>query len=118
MPDNLLTPQRVEARLYELSKQIDEQHAALFDAENNYYRIKAEYELELAKARLSFSGTAQKLTVGEKADMALVAVQDLHMRMSAAEALVRATRANAQRLRTQVDIARSLGTSVRSSMEL
>ena len=38
--------------------------------------------------------------------------------MATAEALVRASRANAQRIRTQVDIARSIGTSVRTSMDI
>jgi hypothetical protein len=34
------------------------------------------------------------------------------------EAVVKATRANMQRIKTQIDIARSVGTSVRSSMEI
>ena len=38
--------------------------------------------------------------------------------MATAEAIVRAARSNASRIRTQVDIARSVGTSVRTSMEL
>jgi hypothetical protein len=40
------------------------------------------------------------------------------MKMAVAEAVVRAARSNASRIRTQVDIARSVGTSVRTSMEL
>jgi len=50
--------------------------------------------------------------------MALVSAEDLHLQMSIAEAMVRAARSNAARIRTQVDIARSVGTSVRTSMEL
>jgi hypothetical protein len=38
--------------------------------------------------------------------------------LNSAEATVKAARANAQRIRTQVDIARSIGTSVRASLEM
>jgi hypothetical protein len=37
--------------------------------------------------------------------------------MATVEAMVKASRANAARLKTQVDIARSIGTSVRTSMD-
>ena len=86
---------------------------------HQYFTIKARYELALAHARLSLAGSKDiKLTVGERADMALVSTEDLHMKMATAEALVRASRANASRIRVQVDIARSIGTSVRTSMDL
>jgi hypothetical protein len=42
----------------------------------------------------------------------------LHMQIAIAEASVKAARANATRIKTQVEIARSIGTSVRTSMDL
>jgi hypothetical protein len=39
-------------------------------------------------------------------------------RLNTSEAIVRAARANAQRLRTQIDIARSVGTAVRAAMDM
>ena len=118
MSNQIVTPAMIEARLKDLSKQVDDTHKELADAEKLYFETKAKYEISLAQARLSLSGKMQKITVGDKADMALVATQDLHMQMATAEAIVRAARGNAQRVRTQVDIARSIGTSVRTSMEL
>jgi hypothetical protein len=114
----IVTPAMIEARLKDLSKEVDNSHTELANAEKVYFETKAKYEIASAQARLSLSGKAQKITVGDKADMALLATQELHLQMATAEALVRAARGNAQRVRTQVDIARSIGTSVRVSMEL
>ena len=116
---SVVTPQQIEQRLKDLSREVDQSHKDLADAEANYFKTKAAYELALAHARLSLAGNREaKLTVSDKADMALVSTEDLHMKMAAAEAVVRAARANASRIRTQVDIARSIGTSVRTSMDL
>lgn len=115
----IITPQMIEQKLRDLSKEVDLSHNDLSEAEKVYFTTKAQYELALARGRLSFAGkTDVKLTVSDKADMALVSAEDLHLRMAIAEAMVRAARSNAQRIRTQVDIARSVGTSVRTSMEL
>lgn len=114
----VLTPQMVEARLYALSKEIDESHKELVDAETVYAQTKADYELALAKHRLSVNESGVKVTVGDKSDIALVACESLHMKLAMAEAIVKAARANAARIRIQVDIARSVGTSVRSSMDV
>ena len=115
----VITPQMIEQKLRDLSKEVDISHADLAKAEHTYYTTKAKYELALAHGRLSLAGKQDmKLTVSDKADMALVSAEDLHLQMAIAEALVRAARSNASRIRTQVDIARSVGTSVRTSMEL
>ncbi len=114
-----ITPQMIETRLKDLSKEVDQSHKELNEAETNYFSVKAQYELALAKARLSFIGqNNRKLTVGDKTDLALTNTEMLHLQMATAEAIVRAARANAQRVRTQVDIARSIGTSVRTSMDI
>ena len=115
----IITPQMIEQKLRDLSKEVDQSHRDLAEAEQVYYTTKAKYELALAKSRLSIAGKQDmKLTVSDKTDMALVSTEDLHLQMAIAEAMVRAARSNAQRIRTQVDIARSVGTSVRTSMEL
>jgi hypothetical protein len=115
----IVTPQMIEQKLRALSHEVDESHKDLAEAEHLYYTTKAKYELALAHGRLSLSGKQDtKLTVSDKADMALVSAEDLHLKMAIAEATVRAARSNASRIRTQVDIARSVGTSVRTSMEL
>jgi hypothetical protein len=112
----------VEIRLKELSKEIDEAHSELIEAESHYMNIKAQYEVALAKARLNLARrsapSGKNYTVGEREDLAIVENEDLHLRLASAEALVKGARANAQRIRTQVDIARSVGTSVRTSMDV
>lgn len=114
----MITPQKIETRLYELSKEIDDSHAELIKAEISYFKIKAEYEIGLAKVRLKHAQSDMKMTVSQREDLALMENANLHFDLAVAEAHVRAERANAIRIKTQVDIARSIGTSVRSSMEV
>ncbi len=118
----IITPQMVENHLRNLSKEIDEAHSELQEAESHYLSIKAHYEIALARTRLDLarrsSPSGKNYTVGEREDMAILENEELHLRLASAEALVKGARANAQRIRTQVDIARSVGTSVRTSMDL
>ena len=113
-----ITPERVEARLYELSKEIDTAHDELVAAEKGYHEAKSKFEINIAHARLSIGLNNLKLRVGDVADKALTMCEAEWYALQQAEALVKAARANANRVRTQVDIARSIGTSVRASMEV
>ena len=117
-----ITPVQVEARLVSLSKEIDSVQIELNEAEKQYFTIKAQYEIALAHSRKNMMNVktegGKALTATEKDDLALLENEDLHLKMASAEILVRATRGNAARIKTQVDIARSIGSSVRSSMEL
>jgi predicted nucleic acid-binding Zn-ribbon protein len=112
-----LTPEQVENRLKDLSKQVDEAQDNLSVCELEYYQTKTDYEVSLAKSRLVLLSQGVK-TVGEREDRALVANEDKAQRLAIAEAKVRAARGNSQRVREQVDIARSIGTSVRAAMDL
>lgn len=122
MASDVVTPAQVESKLKALSKELDVCHSELVEAEYRYYKTKAMYEIAMAEERLSLARQSapngKNYTVGEREDMAIVKNKDLHIEMATADALVRAARANAQRLRAQVDIARSVGTSVRTSMEV
>lgn len=114
----MITPDKVEARLYELSKEIDVAHDELVKAEKAYHNNKAVFEIAIAKARLVIGHSNGKLRVGDVADTALVKCELEFNDLVIAEAMVKAARANSNRVRTQVDIARSIGTSVRSALEL
>jgi hypothetical protein len=118
----IVTPAQIEARLYALSKEIDESYTELVDAEAVYNRIKSDYEIAMAKSRMTYasksSPAGKNYTVQERDDMALLDNEGLHMQIAIAEASVKAARANATRIKTQVEIARSIGTSVRTSMDL
>ena len=118
---SIVTPVQVEARLKELSKLIDEAHENLVESEMSYHKSKAAYEVAMATVRIGLaqrsSPTGKNYTVGERDDMALLENRESHIQVAANEAMVKAHRANVARLRVQVDIARSIGTSVRTGMD-
>jgi hypothetical protein len=122
MTDIIVTPAQVEQKMIQLSKEIDIAQVQLESAETNYNDVKAKYELGLAKARIRMASeknaNGKPMTATEKDDFALVENEDLHLLLASAEAVVRASRANASRLKTQVDLARSIGSSVRASLDL
>jgi hypothetical protein len=113
----MITPEKVETRLYELSKEIDTAHDDLVAAEKAYHINKAQFEINIARARLHVGTNNMKMRVGDVADKALELVEQDFMNLAIAEAQVKSARANSNRVRTQVDIARSIGTSVRASMD-
>ena len=114
----ILTPVSVERRLVNLSKEIDEGHKQLSDAEYSYHQAKVEYEIKIAEVRMSLNESGIKMRVQDVEDMALIQCRSEYTVLNIAEATVKAARANANRLRTQVDIVRSVGTSVRASLEV
>jgi hypothetical protein len=121
MSNTVVTPAQIEKRLYDLSKEIDDSHSELVEVESHYNSDKANYEIAMARSRMLYSmkssPTGKNYTVSERDDMALLENEELHLRVAMAEAQVKAARANAARIKTQVEIARSIGTSVRSSLE-
>jgi hypothetical protein len=114
----MITPEKVETRLYELSKEIDLAHDELVNAEKTYHTNKAVFEVAIARARLTIGQNNLKLRVGDIADRALVDCEKQWTDLMFAEAMVKAARANSNRVRTQVDIARSIGTSVRAALDI
>ena len=122
MMNDIITPAMVEQKLRGLSKEVDDAHRTLVEIETNYHNVKADYEISMAKARIAFSSKSspngKNYTVGEREDMALVENEQLHKSLAIVQAQVLASRANTNRLKTQVEIARSVGTSVRTSMDL
>jgi multidrug efflux pump subunit AcrA (membrane-fusion protein) len=120
--NQVVTPQQIESRLYALSKEVDEAHQGLVDTEREFHELTAYYEVDMARSRILLasksSPTGKNYTVGEREDMALVENAEAHFKIATIEAQVKAARANVQRLKTQVEIARSMSASVRSSMEL
>ena len=117
MTEMVITPVKIENRLLELSREIDASHEQLAKAEMDYHKAKSAFELAIAKARIVTGGSFAKMRVQDVADTALLQCYNEFQSLQITEALVKAARANAQRIRTQVDIVRSIGTSVRASME-
>lgn len=88
------------------------------EAEHKYTNAKVAFEMNMAKARLIIGQSNAKLRIGDIQDTALIKCEQQYQDLMIAEAIVKAARSNANRVKTQVDIARSIGTSVRSSLEL
>lgn len=115
MSREVLTPANVEKRLLSLYAALDSNQDELTEAEMHFHTIKAQCEIALASSRLRFRDGKR---VQEIEDRATIACADVLMELAIAEAKAKAARANANKLKTQVDIVRSVGTSVRASMDL
>ena len=120
--NEVTTPGGVERQLIKLSNQLDESHNDLVAAENNYAFTKSTYEIAIAKSRIVLASKSapngKNYTVQEREDLALIENQLLHVKMGEADALVKAARANSVRIKTQIDLARSVGTLVRAGFDL
>jgi hypothetical protein len=120
MSEPLMTPYEVERRLLELSREIDDATEDLIEAETAFTISKRDLEMALARARVEIAKeyTHEKLTVQEKADIASLKCEEQILLADADEIWVKGSKARVNALRTQVDIIRSIGTSVRSSMDI
>lgn len=119
---DVVTPAQVDRRLIELGRELDESHTQMVEAEQTFMSAKTGYEIAIAEARMRtrqrYIERGVKVTVGEIEDEALIATKIELTALNTSEALVKASRANNNRIRTQIDIARSIGASVRASMEM
>jgi hypothetical protein len=118
MSNTIVTPAQIEKRLYDLSKEIDGAHEFLAATESEYQETKAEFEIAMAKSRIKNSHPDMKMTVALGEATALVENAQLRRQLAGCEAKVKAAKENSNRIRTQVDIARSISVSVRTSMEI
>lgn len=119
---DIATPVQVENRLRSLGRELDEVQGRCDSAEFEFVHAKVDFDLRSAKARMAIRDTALdrgvKFTVQEIEDRALVSCAEEYTRVNVAEATVKVARANVGRIKVQIDIARSVGTSVRASMEV
>ena len=120
MPD--ITPMQIERRLIDLGKELDDSYKELEAAEHGYMTAKAAWEIDSAGCRLrirsKYLEKGSKVTVGEVEDEMIIACKDQMTALYISEAIVKSARANASRIRTQIEIGRSVGASVRTSMEI
>lgn len=118
----VVTPMQIEQRLRQLGKELDEAHDLMVRSEHAYADAKSVYEINSAKERMRVKDRAlergSKITVQEIEDAALINTADEYTLLNMSDAVVRSMRANVTRIRVQIDIARSVGTLVRSSMEV
>ena len=111
----ILTPAKIEERLYQLSKELDSAHEERIADEKSYYLAKSEFEIGLAKARLVLMNSTVKMNADEKNAQVTVDCEKQVRDMNIADAKLKASRANLERIKVQADIARTLSASVRES---
>lgn len=113
---------QIERRLIELGKELDDSYKELEAAEHGFMAAKATWEIDSAGCRLRirqrYLEKGSKVTVGEVEDEMILACRDQMTALYVSEAIVKSARANASRIRTQIEIGRSVGASVRTSMEI
>ena len=118
----ILTPMQVEQQLRGLSRQIGEAQQENAELEMSYSTLKAELEIGRAEVRLRYADmlkpSGKGFTVDERDDHATVENMLLIKAVAVEEAKVKASRGRINQLNTQADIARSVSTSVRTSMTL
>jgi hypothetical protein len=114
----LTTPSDVEARLLALSDELDSAHHALERAEQAMVEAKMAHMEAHARATVAIDSDGVKRTVDKRKAEVDILTSESAYRLSSAEAVARLARDNVFRVKTQIEIARSLGTSVRSAMEL
>lgn len=108
----IATPAMVEARLYELGRELDHAVAEVKHAEAAYLRAKTAYDLAYARAYLTADG---KNATSRDAHTLLQCRAEKDA-LTEAEVLVRALKENTRRIYTHVDIARSVSVIVRAGI--
>jgi hypothetical protein len=112
-----LTPVRVEQQLRLLNRQLDESQVDCAKDEKAYTDAKYAYEIRAATLMEELRFSPERRTVADKeAFVTLEARKELHA-LYDADSAIKITRSQIQKLRTQADIVRSLGASVKASME-
>lgn len=116
----VLTPVDIEKQLRKLSRDIATAQQENARVEHEYSTGKAKLEIGMAKTRLKYANASKSngknYTVDERADLAITENEEEYMAVAVSEAQVKASRGRINQLNTQTDIARSVSTSVRSSM--
>jgi hypothetical protein len=108
----------VEKRLLELADELDEAQDLLTAAELEFAQAEYDNRQSLAQARLTIGNEERRTTDQQRKDEATVFCKSQDFALVMADARVRIARSTVFAIRSKIDIARSLGTSVRSSMEV
>src|SRR5213592_1086005 len=118
MPRDTITPMEVEKRLLELTDELDEAQDLLARAEIDFAEAEYRNRQALAEARLRIGNEERRTTDAQRKDEATVLCKRQDWDFVMADAKVRIARSTVFAIRTKIDVARSLGTSVRSAMDV
>lgn len=113
-----LTPYDVERRLIALSAKLEQATNHLIEMEELYSAENSAYELACARNRLALAGGAEKLTVQEKEARTLIECEEERIRRDYADAQLKAAKAVLKQIYTDIDVWRSVGSSVRAAVDI
>ena len=115
MPRDTITPMEVEKRLLELVDELEEAQDMLAKAEMEFAEAEYQNRQALAQARLRIGNEERRTTDAQRKDEATVFCKSEDWAFVMADARVRIARSTVFAIRSKIEVARSLGTSVRSS---
>jgi hypothetical protein len=114
--DRPLTPQDVEIKLHNLAEELEDVYLELKEAEYAFYTSKT--ALEVGKARSLLLSLGDKMTVAERDAHVTVECESFIHENNVALAMVNAGRKNFDRIKTQIEIARSQSSIIRTALEM
>jgi hypothetical protein len=115
--DEITTPQQVERQLVALMNALEKATEDLADARLEAEEAREEYDNAMAKARILLAEDNVKRTVQRREDEAFLMCGDQRRMANAKAVRLSMVRDDIARIKMQLDATRSLGTSVRSSMD-
>jgi len=113
-----VTPAEVERQMLDLLKANRAAYDELRACEEQYERCSADWEVQKAKAYLATFTNEDRWTEARRTAYAVSQCEDTRIHLAAATSRVRAARAKVAAIKVEVDLVRSVGTSVRSSLEM
>lgn len=117
MSNEITTPQQVEQQLVRLMNELDTATETLAEARVAAEESKEDLDNAMAKARLLLAEDGKKRTVQQREDEAWLLCTEQRRLANAHAVRLSMVRDDIARIKMQLDATRSLGTSVRSSMD-
>lgn len=109
-----LTPPEIEEALYDIAERLEQGQRYVADLDKAYTEASMTYDLAHARALLRAEGS----NADARKAAALLAVEDTYRAKEVAYLALRTARSRMEVLRVKADLLRSIGASVRTSMNL
>lgn len=113
-----VNPAQVEQQMLQLLKDNRAAYDELRMCEAEFEKRSSDWEIHKARAYLATFASEEKWTEARRSAYAVSKCEDARLLLGAATARVKAARAKVAAIKVEVDLVRSVGTSVRSSLEM
>jgi hypothetical protein len=113
-----LTPAQIEKRLLQLDGENERVHEALREAESRLALAETSLRLARARALIDTFKKPEKITVQQREALVDLACEAELVELQVATTIAKAARSKVAEIKTSIDIARSLGATIRSAMDM